>query len=82
MHTLKEDIRSLRKEVRQLTEQLVQYCNQTEKRIAESEKNIMDHFDIAVETIRHDLAGANQDEITSLKTRVERLEQHTGLARV
>ena len=37
------------------------------------------HFDVTVENIRHDLLGANRDEIEVIKDRVTRLEQHTGL---
>ena len=37
------------------------------------------HFDVTVETIRHDLLGANHDKIEVIKDRVTRLERHTGL---
>ena len=44
------------------------------------------HFDVAVEDIRHDLEGANRDEIDILKDtkrdhekRITRLEQHVGV---
>jgi hypothetical protein len=40
---------------------------------------ILRHFDLVVETIRHDLLGANRDEIESVKDRVGRLKRHTGL---
>ncbi len=40
---------------------------------------IIRHFDVAVETIRHDLLGADHDEIEGIKDRVTRLERHTGL---
>lgn len=42
-------------------------------------EEIRRHFDLTVETIRHDLRGANKDEIVALKDRVSRLERHTGL---
>ena len=50
------------------------------KVIAESEANILRHFDLTVETIRHDLLGANADEIATLKDRVTRIETHFGLS--
>lgn len=40
---------------------------------------ILRHFDLTAENIRHDLAGANRDEIEMVKDRVTRLERHTGL---
>lgn len=47
---------------------------------------IIRHFDVALEQMRHDLAGANQDEIETLKdgkvdheNRIVRLEQTVGL---
>lgn len=46
------------------------------------ETRILRHFDMTVETIRHDLVGANRDEIEVIKDRVTKLEKHTGLARV
>lgn len=44
-------------------------------------EEIKSHFDLAVENIRHDLLGANRDEIEAVKDRVTHLEVHTGLAR-
>lgn len=43
------------------------------------ESRIVRHFDVAIETIRYDLTGANNDEVTSLKNRVTRIESHFGL---
>ncbi len=47
---------------------------------------ILRHFDVVVENIRHDLAGANRDEIQSLKNghadhqrRITTLERHAGI---
>lgn len=49
--------------------------------------DIIRHFDVAVEDIRHDLEGANRDEIGVLKDakrdheqRIVRLEQQAGIA--
>lgn len=41
---------------------------------------IMEHFDLTVENIRHDLQGARRDEIESIKDDVQRLKQHAGFA--
>ena len=43
--------------------------------------DIKGHFDLAIETIRYDLLGANKDDIEVVKDRVRRLEVHTGLRR-
>ncbi len=47
--------------------------------IAESESRILRHFDLTIETIRHDLLGANADQIATLEDRVTRIETHVGL---
>lgn len=73
-----------------LMEQLGAYYDRTERRVAEVEERfeqrlaehedrIKRHFDLTVEAIRHDLLGANRDEIETLKDRIVRLERHTGL---
>lgn len=41
--------------------------------------DIIRHFDVTAENMRHDLLGANRDEIEAVKDRVTRLERHTGL---
>lgn len=38
------------------------------------------HFDLTVETIRHDLIGAKNDKIENHEDRLRKLERHTGLA--
>ncbi|MBI3331406.1 hypothetical protein HYZ99_00415 [Candidatus Peregrinibacteria bacterium] len=63
----KGDIRSVRQEMRALKTEIVEELKR--------------HFDVTVETIRHDLLGANKDDIEVLKDRVTRLEDHTGLIR-
>ena len=47
---------------------------------------IIRHFDVTVENIRHDLEGANKDDIELLKDaknrraeRIQRLERHVGI---
>lgn len=90
----KQDLRSLESGLtRQFTSQIDQKLTDTELRLtkhfdeklaattAESEARILRHFDLTVEAIRHDLVGANSDEISSLDDRVTRLEEHFGLAR-
>jgi len=47
--------------------------------MAKLKDEILRHFDLTVETIRHDLLGANHDEIENIKDRVKKLERHTGL---
>ena len=57
--------------------------NRIDTKITASENrlisDLMRHFDLTVETIRHDVLGANRDEIEVIKDRVTRLEKHTGL---
>lgn len=50
------------------------------RRIESSQQEILRHFDLTIETIRHDLLGANADEVASLTDRVDRLDRHVGLA--
>lgn len=42
-------------------------------------EEIMRHFDVVAEQLRHDALGANRDDIEVVKDRVARLEQHAGL---
>jgi iron-sulfur cluster repair protein YtfE (RIC family) len=48
--------------------------------VGQSEERTKRHFDLTVETIRHDLLGANRDEIETLKDRITRVERHLGFA--
>lgn len=76
----KEDVRLLMKMIGTSEERMTRHFNQEiAKRIRASEVSVKRHFDVAVETIRHDLLGANADEIESLKNRVTRIETHVGL---
>ncbi len=43
--------------------------------LQEMETRILHHFDLTVETIRHDLLGANHDEIEAMKDRQENHER-------
>jgi hypothetical protein len=47
---------------------------------AHQKEEIIRHFDVAVENIRHDLLGANADRIELLQDRIARVEQRVGLA--
>jgi hypothetical protein len=49
------------------------------KASAGQKDEILRHFDVVVETIRHDLLGINADEIELLKDRVIRIETRVGL---
>lgn len=40
---------------------------------------LLRHFDVAVETIRHDLRGAHRDRMENHEQRITRLEQRAGL---
>ena len=51
-----------------------------EQRLRTTKEEIIRHFDLTVETIRHDLLGANADRIELLHDRITRVEQHVGLA--
>ena len=42
-------------------------------------EEIMRHFEVVAEQLRHDAMGANRDDIEGVKDRITRLEQHTGL---
>jgi hypothetical protein len=77
--------------VRLLMDQIGGYYERTEGRIADLEESLEErlaahedrikrHFDLTVETIRHDLLGAHKDDLESIKDRLIRLERHTGLA--
>jgi hypothetical protein len=60
-----------------------------ELKLEQFRDDILRHFDLTVETIRHDLEGANRDQIQvlldgkkKLEDRVHRLERHLGLVSV
>jgi hypothetical protein len=46
-------------------------------KIVASEERVKHHFDLAVETIRHDLKGANKDRLADHEDRIVRLEEHS-----
>ena len=71
----------LKQDLKQLKEEIFRYF---ELKQEETHR----HFDLTVETIRHDLLGANHDEIEVLKDtrknheeRIVVLEEHAGIRR-
>jgi len=64
-HSFKDDVRA---EMADLKNEIVA-----------SEERMKHHFDVVAEDLRHDVLGANRDEIESIKDRVVRIEQHVGL---
>jgi len=75
----KEDLRGLQAD---LARRIDEVEKRLEARIERGMQDVTRHFDVAVESIRHDLLGANRDEIETIKDRVSRLEQHAGLAAI
>jgi hypothetical protein len=67
----KQDLHSLEERVTKHFDREINHA------IAASEKRIVREFKVAVETIRHDLKGANRDEIELIKDDIKRLKQHT-----
>ena len=41
---------------------------------------IIEHFDLTVEHIKHEMSSANREEIEVLKDKVKIIEEHVGLA--
>ena len=82
---LKGDMKQLKQELhgemRQMKEEIFRYFDL-------KQQETFRHFDLSVETIRHDLLGANHDEIEVLKDarknhdkRIVVLEEHAGIRR-
>jgi hypothetical protein len=59
----KEDIRLLMESSGTFYDQTERRLVSMEEMIRASEERMKEHFDLAVETIRHDLIGANRDRI-------------------
>lgn len=64
----KEDIKILMEQFGKLYDANEQWKNE-----------ILRHFDVSVETIRHDLLGANKERIENHEDRITRLEHHVGI---
>lgn len=75
-----------KEDIRMLMEQIGSYFDRTESRLGDlrdemegSKEEIIRHFDVRVEDIRHDLLGANKDKLENHEDRLVRLERHAGL---
>lgn len=75
----KEDVRLVLDQLRRYYERTEGWIGDLEERLTEHTDRIKEHFDLTIETIRHELLGANRDDIESMKDRLTRLEQHTRL---
>jgi len=60
-----------------------------ETKMDQWKEEIIRHFDVVAEQLRHEVLGANRDEVgvikdkqTNHEERIERLEQHTGVVAV
>lgn len=58
-------------DVRFITEKLTE--------VLDGQDELKRHFDVTVETIRHDLTGANADKLETLNQDVVRIKKHLGL---
>lgn len=76
----KEDVRLLMEQIGRLYDATEGWKDEMRDTTERWKDEVKGHFDLAVETIRHDLLGANRDDIASMKDRLTRLERQTGLA--
>jgi hypothetical protein len=81
---LKADIREFRNEFKA---DMLQLRQESTAQLKTFKDEILRHFDLAVETIRHDLVGADRDEMAQMKDRSQdheqrilRLERSSSLA--
>jgi hypothetical protein len=63
-----------------LMEQMGSYYMKTESKIQRLKADMVFHTEVLIENLRHDLLGAQKDEITSIKTRLRRVERKVGLS--
>jgi hypothetical protein len=75
----KQDIRLLMQAIGTFYDQTNRRLVSLEEMILASEERMKEHVDLAVETIRHDLLGANRDRVEDHEHRIVRLEQHAKL---
>ena len=82
----KADIKMVMDAIRDLSDQNEKWMDEIATANEKWKDEIIRHFDIKVGQIRHDLMGANRDEISSLidanekhEQRLTRLEEHAGL---
>lgn len=81
----KEDIRLLTEQMGKLYDANAQWKDDIQDSIAHWKDEIIEHFDVAAETIRHEMKAAHHDSIELDQTadhakRIERLERRAGLA--
>ncbi len=68
-------------QIDQRFEQVDRQFEELKQEMKKDKREILDYFQLAVETITTEIRGANRDEIEVVKDRVTRLERHTGLVR-
>ncbi|HUY92240.1 MAG TPA: hypothetical protein VMV10_26100 [Pirellulales bacterium] len=83
----KEDIRLLMEQMGKLYDADARWKDDIQNSISRWKDEIIEHFDVAVETIRHEMRAAHHDSIELLRDqtadhakRIKRLERHAGLA--
>jgi hypothetical protein len=83
----KEDIQMLLEQFGKMYDVQERWKNELHKDMEIWKEELKDHFDLAVEQIRHELVSANREEIEVLKdghndhgARIIALEKVTGLA--
>lgn len=76
----KEDIQLLMQEIGKLYDANARWKGEIEDRIDASEERMKRHFDMVVETIRHDLLGAHKDRIENHENRLTHVERRLGIA--
>jgi len=67
-------------DIQALMEQIGRLYDANERWKGEVIEETKRHFDLTVETIRHDLVGANKDRIENHENRIVCLEQQVGFA--
>lgn len=77
---LYDDIHNFKVEVKEdVTQQIAASEDRMKKHMTGVEERMKRHFDVVAEDLRHDVLGANRDEIEGIKDRVVRIERHVGL---
>lgn len=83
----KEDIHLLMEQIGKLYDANAQWKDDIHTSISSWKDEIIEHFDVAVESIRHEMKTAHHDSIELLRDetadhakRIKRLERQAGLA--
>ena len=79
---MKDDMSTFRKDTNSRFNRLEERLYTFEIHVKNWKEELTLHFDAAVEIIRHDLRGANRDDISNIKDRVTRLERNPRLRTV